>query len=247
MAVCDLDSRRVDEAQDAGQRLLRAKDRQAVSGVTGYADYHDLLANKDIDAVVISTPDHWHAIIAIDAVRAGKDVYLQKPASLTIAEGRALSDAVHRSGPHLPDWQPAALVAAVPLCGGAGAQRPHRAAADRGSRPSRRSVRRRRADDAGAEEPELRHVAGVDAGRAVHREARPPANWIRSAGMAAVRAVRRGNDYRLGRPSHRQRALGDGYRIHRPGGDLGIGGIPDAADCGTFTVLSGPRRCTPTA
>ena len=48
--------------------------------------------------MVISTPDHWHAIIAIHAVQAGKDVYLQKPASLTIAEGRALSDAVHRSG-----------------------------------------------------------------------------------------------------------------------------------------------------
>jgi predicted dehydrogenase len=56
------------------------------------------MANKDIDAVVISTPDHWHALIAIDAVRAGKDVYLQKPASLTIAEGRALSDAVQASG-----------------------------------------------------------------------------------------------------------------------------------------------------
>ena len=67
-------------------------------GVTTYADYRELLANKDIDAVVISTPDHWHAIIAIHAVNAGKDVYLQKPASLTIAEGRALSNAVHRSG-----------------------------------------------------------------------------------------------------------------------------------------------------
>ena len=43
-------------------------------------------------------PDHWHAIIAIAAVQAGKDVYLQKPASLTIAEGRALSNAVHASG-----------------------------------------------------------------------------------------------------------------------------------------------------
>jgi predicted dehydrogenase len=51
-----------------------------------------------VDAVVISTPDHWHCKIAIDAAQAGKDIYLQKPASLTIAEGRALSDAVHRTG-----------------------------------------------------------------------------------------------------------------------------------------------------
>jgi predicted dehydrogenase len=48
--------------------------------------------------VVISTPDHQHAILAVDAVRAGKDVYLQKPASLTIAEGRAMSNAVMASG-----------------------------------------------------------------------------------------------------------------------------------------------------
>ena len=82
--------------------------------MTGYADYRELLANRDIDAVVISTPDHWHAAIAIAAARAGKDIYLQKPASLTIAEGRALSDAVHRTGVDLPDRQPAALAAAVP-------------------------------------------------------------------------------------------------------------------------------------
>src|SRR4029079_14641806 len=68
------------------------------TGVTTYRDYRELLANPDVDAVVISTPDHWHAVIAIHAVQAGKDVYLQKPASLTVAEGRALSDAVHRSG-----------------------------------------------------------------------------------------------------------------------------------------------------
>jgi predicted dehydrogenase len=66
--------------------------------VTGYHNYHELLANKDIDAVVISTPDHQHAIAACAAVRAGKDVYLQKPASLTIAEGRYLSNAVQASG-----------------------------------------------------------------------------------------------------------------------------------------------------
>jgi predicted dehydrogenase len=75
-----------------------AKAGKAYNGVIGYADYRELLANKDIDAVVISTPDHWHALIAIAAVEHGKDVYLQKPASLTIAEGRAVSNAVHRSG-----------------------------------------------------------------------------------------------------------------------------------------------------
>jgi predicted dehydrogenase len=67
-------------------------------GVKRYADYRELLADKDVDAVLVSTPDHWHALITMAAVRAGKDVYLQKPASLTIAEGRAMSDAVHRSG-----------------------------------------------------------------------------------------------------------------------------------------------------
>ena len=74
------------------------KTGKAYDGVTGYHNYHELLANKDIDAVVISTPDHQHAIVATSAVRAGKDVYLQKPASLTIAEGRLLSNAVQASG-----------------------------------------------------------------------------------------------------------------------------------------------------
>ncbi|HKH59829.1 MAG TPA: Gfo/Idh/MocA family oxidoreductase, partial [Flavitalea sp.] len=63
-----------------------------------YDDYRELLNNKDIDAVLISTPDHWHVIPAINAVRAGKDVYMQKPASLTISEGRMLSNEVHKNG-----------------------------------------------------------------------------------------------------------------------------------------------------
>ena len=98
IAVCDLDSRRVDDARTLVNRRYSDQVGKPYAGVTGYSDYRELLANKDIDAVVISTPDHWHALIAIQAVEAGKDVYLQKPASLTIAEGRALSDAVHRSG-----------------------------------------------------------------------------------------------------------------------------------------------------
>jgi predicted dehydrogenase len=98
MAVCDLDSRRVAEAKTLINGQYAKVTGKPYDGVTGYADYRELLGNKDIDAVVISTPDHWHALIAIDAVQAGKDVYLQKPASLTIAEGRTLSNAVHRSG-----------------------------------------------------------------------------------------------------------------------------------------------------
>jgi predicted dehydrogenase len=98
MAVCDLDRHRVEDARTLVNGYYTKKSGKKYDGVTTYGDYRELLANKDVDAVVISTPDHWHAIIAIHAVQAGKDVYLQKPASLTIAEGRALSDAVHHSG-----------------------------------------------------------------------------------------------------------------------------------------------------
>src|SRR4029078_3058542 len=98
MAACDLDSHRVEDARTLINEYYGKKAGKTYDGVTTYGNYQELLANKDVDAVVISTPDHWHALIAIHAVQAGKDVYLQKPASLTIAEGRALSDAVHRSG-----------------------------------------------------------------------------------------------------------------------------------------------------
>lgn len=98
IAVCDLDSKRVQEAKELVNGYYSKKTGKPYDGVTTYSDYHESLQNKDIDAVVISTPDHWHAIIAVDAVHAAKDVYLQKPASLTIAEGRILSDAVHRTG-----------------------------------------------------------------------------------------------------------------------------------------------------
>ncbi len=98
VAACDLDSKRVEEAKALINGQYTKQLGKAYDGVTTYSDYRELLANKDIDAVVISTPDHQHSIVAIDAVRAGKDVYLQKPASLTIAEGRALCDAVHRTG-----------------------------------------------------------------------------------------------------------------------------------------------------
>ena len=98
VAVCDVDSRRAAGAKALVNGYYTKKTGKPYDSVTAYSDYRELLAKADIDAVVISTPDHWHAIIAIQAAEAGKDIYLQKPAALTIAEGRALSNAVHRTG-----------------------------------------------------------------------------------------------------------------------------------------------------
>jgi len=73
-----------------------SKAKQKVE-VKTYEKYQDLLARKDIDAVVIATPDHWHALIAIDACKAGKDVYLEKPFTFTIKEGLELIKAVREN------------------------------------------------------------------------------------------------------------------------------------------------------
>jgi len=67
-------------------------------GCAAYTDFRDLLARNDIDAVCITTPDHWHAIPAIMAATAGKHIYCEKPMSLTVAEGRAMVEAVRRHG-----------------------------------------------------------------------------------------------------------------------------------------------------
>lgn len=63
-----------------------------------YEDYRELLANPEVDAVVIASPDHWHAIMAIDACRAKKDIYLEKPLTFTIKEGQELVKAVRENG-----------------------------------------------------------------------------------------------------------------------------------------------------
>ncbi len=98
MAVCDVDSKRLQDGKKYVNDYYTKKTGKAYDGVTMYSAHEEMLLNKDIDAVLISTPDHSHAYLGIHAVEAGKDVYLQKPASLTIAEGRALSNAVHRTG-----------------------------------------------------------------------------------------------------------------------------------------------------
>ncbi len=98
MAVCDLDSIRAEEGKKLVNEYYSKRDGKPFEGVKLYTDYRELLQNKDIDAVLISTPDHTHAMIGAAAARSKKHIYMQKPASLTIAEGRIISDVVTKSG-----------------------------------------------------------------------------------------------------------------------------------------------------
>ncbi len=95
LAVCDVDSKRVADAKVLVDSYYKEKTgKEKYMDTIMYDDYREMLLNKDIDAVVISTPDHWHSQPAMEAVLAGKDIYLQKPTSLTIKEGQQLRDAV---------------------------------------------------------------------------------------------------------------------------------------------------------
>ncbi|HYG24946.1 MAG TPA: Gfo/Idh/MocA family oxidoreductase [Verrucomicrobiae bacterium] len=97
VAVCDLDTRRGTAGREKA-RELGASSGAPQPEVQVFRDYRELLAASNIDAVVISTPDHWHAEIALAAVRAGKDIYLQKPMTMTHEESVLLRDAVVKSG-----------------------------------------------------------------------------------------------------------------------------------------------------
>lgn len=99
VAVAELDSIRGQKGKEYIEKFYaEKKGKPNYVDVKIYGDYREMLMDKDIDAVIISTPDHWHAKPAIDAALAGKDIYLQKPASLTIEEGRLMSDTMHRTG-----------------------------------------------------------------------------------------------------------------------------------------------------
>jgi predicted dehydrogenase len=85
-AICDVDKR----------TLAKAADRLGGKPAT-YTDFRDLIARKDLQGVVIATPEHWHAIQTIDACNAGKDVYVEKPLSITVYEGRKMVEAARRN------------------------------------------------------------------------------------------------------------------------------------------------------
>ncbi len=92
LAVCDVDTTRRNFSRD------KVNQRYGNEDCAGYNDYRDLIARDDIDAVVISTPDHWHAHPIVDAAKTKKHIYCEKPLTLTIAEAKLCIDAVNKYG-----------------------------------------------------------------------------------------------------------------------------------------------------
>jgi predicted dehydrogenase len=99
VAVADVDSKRAADGKKWIEGYYAKKTGQDnYLDVKVYGDYREMLQDKSIDAVIISTPDHWHAQPAMEAALAGKDIYMQKPTSLTIAEGRQMADCLKKTG-----------------------------------------------------------------------------------------------------------------------------------------------------
>lgn len=94
VAVCDVDRNRREAAQRDVEATYQKKLPDEKPAVAAFADYRELLARDDIDAVTISTPEHWHALIAIATAKAKKAMYVQKPMTFTVREGQALVKAV---------------------------------------------------------------------------------------------------------------------------------------------------------
>lgn len=97
VAVCDVDTTRRENAKKKVELFYSQNKQDDYKGCTAYPDFRQVLARKDIDAVVIATPDHWHTIIAIAAANAGKDIYCEKPLCQSIHEARAMVNAVRKN------------------------------------------------------------------------------------------------------------------------------------------------------
>ncbi|MBI5833537.1 MAG: Gfo/Idh/MocA family oxidoreductase [Armatimonadetes bacterium] len=99
VAVSDVDRGRVEEAKRKVEgRYAEAAKSGTYKGCTAYRDFREMVARTDIDAVVIASPDHWHALHSVGALRAGKHVYCEKPLANSVGEGRAIADAVKATG-----------------------------------------------------------------------------------------------------------------------------------------------------
>ena len=98
LAICDVDTtRRMDAVKRVDDYYAANPDKGKVGVCKGYSDFREVLARPDIDAVCVATPDHWHAIITIAAMKAGKDVYCEKPLTYNIQEAVAVMETAHRT------------------------------------------------------------------------------------------------------------------------------------------------------
>jgi predicted dehydrogenase len=99
LAVCDVDRTKRERAKERTEKSYAAKTASgSYKGCDAYNEYERVIERKDIDAVIVVTPDHWHTMISLAAMKSGKDVYVQKPMTLTIREGRLMSDANKQYG-----------------------------------------------------------------------------------------------------------------------------------------------------
>lgn len=91
VSLCDVDRKMLANAADqvADRQVSKKKPRT-------YGDYREMLKEKDLDIVLIATPDHWHALLCIAAIEAGADVYVQKPVGVDLLEGKAMLDAARK-------------------------------------------------------------------------------------------------------------------------------------------------------
>ncbi|MCX7050190.1 MAG: Gfo/Idh/MocA family oxidoreductase [Candidatus Sumerlaeota bacterium] len=99
VAVCDVDAtKRASAKKRVEDKYGKEKTSGAYKGCEDYNDFRDVVRRSDIDAIFCATPDHWHALVTVEAMRNGKDVYCEKPETLTIREGRMMVDTARRYG-----------------------------------------------------------------------------------------------------------------------------------------------------
>ena len=221
VAVCDVDSWRLANAkQQVEEAYAKNKPTGTYKGCDTYRDFRELLARKDIDAVMISTPDHWHVPMALAAFEAGKDVSLEKPITRSIGEGRKLCDAAKRLGrvfrvdSELRSY--AHIVQAAELVRNGRIGKVHTVTvgvpgSDVGCPPQPEMP----------VPPELDYEALARPGPAgpVHRVPRPQAPSLRAARLDAASVLLRRHDHQLDDPLERRRGLRHRPGPHRPGGD----------------------------
>ena len=210
VAVCDVDSWRLDQAKKLVEGFYTKKNDAGFKGCEAYKDFRELLARPDMDAVMISTPDHWHVPMAIAAVKAGKDVSLEKPITRYINEGRMLADLcakhkrVFRVDSEFRSLEPMHRAAELVRNGRIGKLEDHAHRIAEGGFPERTGDRDRTA--AGTR---LRPVARPGAEGGLHPEARPHAARSEEPPRldAQSRLLRR-HDHQLGHAPQRHRASG---------------------------------------